>query len=225
MSEIGPPSSDYLAPVRAAVLAAALPHAPFDGWSQRMFEAAVRGAGVDQGLALLAFPTGVMDLLDAFWSAMDAAMAAEIARCGLRSNHISARISGAVKIYIGLLGPHREAVRRALALQALPIHAPGGLMRLYRTVDIIWRSIDDQSTDFNFYTKRATLAALVASVVTHWLGENNPDPAAMDAFIDRRIENVLAFEKAKARISGLMRHLPSPGRLAGLLAGAWRPLR
>lgn len=221
--------ADYRAPVRSAVLAAALPHVPFNGWSEHVLQTAVREAGVDSGLALLAFPDGPMDLLDAFWVSMDEKTAREIARRGLHNTHLSQRITEALKIYICTLRPHREAVRRALALQALPMNAPGALVCLYRTVDTLWRAAGDQSTDFNFYSKRAVLAAVVASVVTHWLGERGlgergDDADAMAAFIRRRIDNVLAFEKLKARVGGIAQRLPSPApllvRLAGRLTGA-----
>lgn len=226
MSAAELPEPDYLTPVRQAVLAAALPHIPFDGWSEAVLNRAITESGVDAGRALLAFPDGVMDLLEAFWVSLDAALGREVARHGLQEHRLSGRIAGALKIYISLLRPHREAVRRALALQALPQNAPGALMRLYRTVDVIWRAVGDQSTDFNFYTKRATLAAVVASAVTHWLAEGDGDSGQMDGFIERRVGNVLEFEKLKARIGGLTGHLPSPGpllgRLAGRLTGAFR---
>ncbi len=225
MNEAHHPSTDYLTPVRQAVLDAALPHVPFDGWSEQMFQTAVKEAGVNNGLVLLAFPEGVMDLLDVFWLSMDDALSREIARRGLHNSHLSQRISETLKIYIGLLRPHREAVRRALALQALPLNAPGALICLYRTVDTIWRAVGDQSTNFNFYTKRATLALVVASVVTHWLGESGNDVAVMDGFIERRIENILEFEKVKARVSGLTQHLPSVGPLLGRLAARFTGAR
>lgn len=229
MSGIETPSqdnqpTDYLASVRDAILEAALPDVPFDGWSQHCFEKAVNTAGVDAGLALLAFPDGVMGLLDAFWKKQDAALAHEISRRGLHQGRISQRIGESLKIYLALLRPHREAVRRALALQALPMHAPGALACLYRTVDVIWRSIGDQSTDFNFYSKRAVLAVIMTSVVTHWLGDDGDDTLVMDAFIARRVENVLAFEKIKARAGRLAQNLPSLapllGRIAGRITGA-----
>lgn len=226
MTEITQQSADYLTPVRQAVLAAALPHVPFDGWTAHTLNLAINDAGIDSGLAVLAFPDGWMDLVYAFWNRMDAELAQEIARRAPHNSHVSQRISEALRIYIRVLRPHREAVRRALALQALPMHAPGALMCLYHTVDTMWRGIGDQSTDFNFYTKRATLAAIVASVVTHWLGESDNDPDAMDAFIARRMDNVLAFEKMKARVRGLTHYLPSPdpllGRIAGRFTGARR---
>lgn len=225
MSEINHQQTDYLAAVRQAAVAAALAHAPFDGWTEHTLRAAIKEAAVDPGLALLAFPDGVMDLLDAFWAGIDAALAQEAARRGLHNARLSQRITEALKIYIALLRPHREAVRRALALQALPFNAPHALMCLYRTVDNMWRSVDDTSTDFNFYTKRAILAAIVISVVTHWLSEGGQDEAEMDAFIGRRIADILEFEKLKARAGALAGQLPSPVNLLGRLAARFTAAR
>ncbi|MSP42281.1 MAG: COQ9 family protein [Alphaproteobacteria bacterium] len=226
MTEAGHPAQDYLAPVREAVLAAALPHVPFDGWSDVVLERAIQDAGADAGLALLAFPDGVRDLLGVFWASRDTALVQEISFRNLHNLRLSARVTEALKIYLELLRPHREAVRRALAVQALPPNVPGALAQLYRTVDAIWRAAGDQSTDFNFYSKRAVLAAVVASIVTHWLGEGGTNAEAMDAFIERRVANVLQFEKVKARLGALSRHVPSPapllGRLAARLSGARR---
>ena len=133
------------------------------------------------------------------------------------------RITIILKTYIALMRPHREAVRRALALQALPLNAPHGLGCLYRTVDTMWRAACDASNDFNFYTKRATLAAVTASVVTHWLGGAGDDAGALDSFIDRRIGDILQFEKFKAGAGRFLQSLPQPadvlGRIAGIVSG------
>lgn len=217
MSASGQSDADYLSEVRRAVLAAALPNVPFDGWSARTLQNAIDAAAVDPGLALLAFPDGVMDLLDNFWAQIDAALMREMA-AQPPSAHLSQNITAALQIYIQLLRPHREASRRALALQALPFNAPKALACLYRTVDTIWRAVGDTSTDFNFYTKRASLAAVVASVVTHWLGGAGKDEALMHAFISGRIEDISRFEKFKARLVSVTKGLPSPGPLFGWLA-------
>lgn len=209
---------DHLCAIRRAVLDAALPDVSFDGWSEQTLQAAIARAKIDPDLALLAFPDGVMDLLDCFWSGIDAALLQEMAARTDLSTHLSARITTGLQIYVALLRPHREAVRRALALQALPFYAPRALASLYRTVDTLWRAVGDVSTDFNFYTKRATLAAVVVSVTTHWLGADGEDEAAMDAFIRRRIDNVLEFEKFKARLGSATQNLPSLGALLGNLA-------
>lgn len=211
--------SDHFTAARIAILQAALAHAPFDGWSDRLLARSIRESGVDAGVALLAFPGGRMDLLEFFWSKTDGDLGAAIAARALHNTHVSQRIAIALRLYIELLRPNREAVRRALALQALPHNAPGAAACLYRTVDLIWRAVGDTSTDFNFYTKRAILAAVVAATVTHWLGDDGDDMQAIDGFIGRRIGDIMAFEKIKARARELTQSLPSPARILGRLYG------
>lgn len=208
---------DYLDDTRRSLLDAALAHAAFDGWSNRTLQQAAEDANITPGMADLAFPGGPMDLVRFYWDRTDDRLSREIAARGLGNSPLSQRIATALRIYISLLAENREAVRRAMALQAIPHNAPSAARALYRTVDTIWRAVGDQSTDFNFYTKRATLAAVVAATVTHWLAEEAGDEEAIGHFIDRRISDVLRFEQIKARLRDATAALPSPARLLGRL--------
>ena len=85
---------------------------------------------------------------------------------------------------------HKEAVRRALTLLALPINAGQSARTLYRTVDAMWRAAGQQDTDFSFYTKRATLAAVYSATLLAWMADTSSDMAATEAFLDRRLRDV-----------------------------------
>lgn len=208
---------DHFVNQRKQILQAALPHVPFDGWSDRLLAQAIVKSGVDANVAVLAFPDGPMDLLEFYWAEKDAALSDAIAASAPLDRHLSRKVANALRIYIELLRPEREAVRRALALGALPHNMPHALTCLYRTVDTIWRAVGDNATDFNFYTKRATLAAVVGATVTHWLGEAGDE--GIDAFIDRRIGDIMRFEQIKARVRAAAGALPSPARIIGRLFG------
>ena len=121
------------------------------------------------------------------------------------------RIATAVRTRLDLLAPHKEAVRRAVAFEALPGNAPRALKAVYHTVDAMWHAAGDTATDWNFYTKRALLAGVYTSTVLIWLGDQSEDCAETWAFLDRRIEDVMRIEKAKAKVRGF--------------ADAWRPRR
>ncbi len=212
-------SPDHFSAARLAILLAALPHAPFDGWSDRLLQRAVKESGVEEGVSLLSFPNGPMDLLEYFWSKIDGDLSAAISQRALHNTHLSQRIAISLRLYIELLRPHREAVRRALALQALPHNAPSAAACLYRTVDTMWRAVGDTSADFSFYTKRASLAAVLGATVTFWLGDDSDDMAVIDAFVGRRIGDIMRFEQVKARAKGIVQLLPSPARILGRLFG------
>ncbi|MFZ5615758.1 MAG: COQ9 family protein, partial [Pseudomonadota bacterium] len=67
-----------------------------------------------------------------------------------------------------------------------------------------WRAIGDPSTDFNFYSKRAILSGVLSSTMARWFADETEGETATKEFLRARIENVMQFEKlkAKARESG-----------------------
>ncbi len=207
--------ADSLDPVRSALLDASLTHIPFDGWSLISLKKAARDTGVDQGTADMAFPGGAAGLLDLFARRADSLMLARVAALNIAEMRLRDRIRTAVKARIEVIGEHREAERRALAFCALPQNAALGLKLLSRTVDLMWRAAGDTSTDFAFYTKRATLAAVYTSTVMHWIADTSEGDADTWAFLDRRIENVMAIEKTKLKVRERLKETPS---LAALLS-------
>jgi len=100
------------------------------------------------------------------------------------------------------MGDAREAVRRALAILAMPQNVPLGFRISWRTADLMWRLAGDASTDFNHYTKRMTLGAVYASTLLAWLDDQSEGWSETAAFLDRRIGDVMKFEKWKAEWRG-----------------------
>lgn len=191
---------DHLRATRAAVVAAALPHVAFDGWTDRTLAEAVEDAGVDPGLSRLAFPRGGVDLALAYHNERDAALAEDLAGADLLGLRFRDRIAHAVMRRLELVADQREAVRRGAALFALPHHAADGARAIWHTADTIWTALGDTSRDFNWYSKRATLSGVYSAALLYWLGDDTPGASATREFVDRRIDNVMQFEKVKARV-------------------------
>lgn len=198
-----------------ALLKAALVHAPFDGFTETTLGRASRDAGVDSGLAGLAFPRGATDLLDFFASEMDEAMAKRAAALDLSAMRMRERAIAVVRARLEALEPHREAERRAVALLALPHNAALAARLLARTVDRMWRLAGDASTDFSYYTKRALLGSVYAVTLAYWLADGSPGREESWGFLGRRIDDVLAIGKARAKIEAFRASLPSPFALFG----------
>lgn len=198
-------------PVRDRLLGAILPHVAFDGWSDVAFRAAIAEAGVTPTEARAACPRGVLDLAVAFHRAGDAAMVEAIRAADLSALRYRDRVAFALRARIRAI-PDREAVRRASALFALPHMAPEGARLIWGTADAVWTALGDTARDGNWYTKRATLAAVWGAVVLYWLGDQSEGGAATDAFIDRRIDDVMQIEKlkAQARKHPLLRTVAAP---------------
>lgn len=226
---------DHLATTRAAVLAAALPHVAFDGWTDRTLAEAVEDAGVDPGLSRLVFPRGGIDLALAFHRDRDRALAADLAAGDLLGRRFRDRVAFAIMRRLELVATEREAVRRAAALFALPHHTADGARAIWQTADTIWTGLGDQSRDFAWYSKRATLSAVYSSALLYWLGDQTPGFAATRDFVARRIDNVMQFEGMKARLRGnpiaaavmkgpqaLLDRVCAPSDAPSDMPGSWR---
>lgn len=195
-------SSDttHLLSKKRTLLEAMLVHVPFDGWSHKALAMAARDCGFDAGLVSRAFPDGAVAVLD-FWVAeTDAAMLRALESRDLAAMRVPERVRTAILTRLELVAPHREAVRRALNLEALPQHAPRALKQLYRTVDAIWYAAGDTATDFNFYTKRLMLAGVYSATLLRWLDDKSEGFTATAGFLDRRLADVMRIEKAKGRL-------------------------
>lgn len=215
MTDAGPA---YMAAERARILEAVLPHIPFEGWTQRALRLAAEEAGFDAAVADLAFPGGPAEAIEYWSTAADVAMRMAYEQADTDAMRLRGKIAFLVRARIEAVADHREAVRRAITHMSRPPHMRRGLRALYRTVDDMWYAAGDRSTDFSFYTKRATLAGVLSSTVLFWLDDRSEGFAETWAFLDRRIANVMQIPKRRAAVRDLGRNLPNPRRFARLVA-------
>ena len=182
-----------------ALLDAALAHVAFDGWSEAAFLAAASDLGLSPAKAKALAPRGALDLAIAYHRRGDRSMVEAIENIDFSPLRYSERVAKALELRIEAM-TDREAVRRATTFFALPMNAPEGAKLVWETADHVWNALGDKSTDGNWYTKRATLSAVWASVVLFWLGDDSPDFAKTRDFIGRRVENVMQVEKLKGQL-------------------------
>jgi ubiquinone biosynthesis protein COQ9 len=195
---------------RDRLLLAALPHITFDGWTDRAFLAGIADCGMAASDFRRFFPGGARDAIDHFSGWADRRMVAGLAGHAVGELAIRERVALAVRLRFEALAPHREGVRRTLGLLALPPNAALGARCLYRTVDSLWHAIGDRSVDFNFYTKRALLAAILSTTTLYWLDDTTDDCEASWAFLDRRIADVMKIPALGNRLRRLGGRLPDP---------------
>lgn len=191
-----PPS----ARIRARILEAFPAHAAELGWTDAAFRAACQDMQVSEGEALVACPRGVVDLFDVFADRADQAMLDGLDELDLASMRIRDKVRAAVRLRLEAQAPYKAAARAMTRALANPLRAPEASRILWRTADRIWRALGDKSTDENYYSKRAILSGVLASTYARWFSDNSPDHEATWAFLDDRIENVMQFEKFKARL-------------------------
>ena len=192
-------------------------HAVFDGWSQKAVDSAAAELGVDRDQARLAMPKDAAGLIDCYIQSVDAAMADALPPKRLAKMKIREKIRALVWQRIETMTEAREALRRALAILGMPQNIPLAARIGWRSADAMWRLAGDTATDFNHYTKRMTLGAVYASTLLAWLDDESAGFAETAAFLDRRIDNVMRFEKWKAEWRGSAINRPSLSRFLGRL--------
>ena len=194
------------------LLDAMLDIVPDMGWTRAALDKAAEKAGLSVGQALLSAPNGVPDVLEALGKR--AARAAGRAVLAADNQKVRQKVRAGVKGWLAALDAHKPAVKRAAATPANLLTGPKGL---WAAADAIWAALSDKSTDYNWYTKRITLSAVLGSTLTAWLGTD--DEAEVDAFLDRRIENVMQFEKLKSQARDAFAKFPDPLDLFGQRRG------
>ena len=191
-------------------------NAVFDGWTPKAVDSAAAQLGIDPVKARLAMPKSQPAMIDLYIQEVDRALEAYFTPERLAGMKIREKIRSLVWKRLEIMGPAREAVRRALAIFAMPQNVPLALRTSWRTADLMWRIAGDTSTDFNHYTKRMTLGAVYGSTLLVWLDDQSEGWMDTAAFLDRRIDDVMKFEKWKAEWRGSSEHL-SLSRFLGRL--------
>ncbi|MEM9086546.1 MAG: COQ9 family protein [Pseudomonadota bacterium] len=194
----------------------------FDGWNETALVAAAEMAGCDVDVAKLAFPDKplggrAMDMIEAWVTSVDQAMEAEWPQEKLAELKIRERIRELVAFRLKAIEDIDEAVRRALSVMAMPQNAPRALQIGWRSADIMWRLAGDTSTDYNHYTKRTILAGIYSATLAYFINDDSEGKEKSYEFLDRRIEGVMRFEKAKAKFTNRDVELPSLSRFLGRL--------
>ena len=192
-------------------------NAVFDGWTRAAVDSAASQLGIDPVQARLAMPKSQAGMIDLYIQEVDRGLQAWFTPKRLEGMKIREKIRSLIWRRLEIMGPAREAVRRALAILAMPQNVPLALRTGWRTADLMWRIAGDTSTDFNHYTKRVTLGAVYGSTLLVWLDDQSEGWSETAAFLDRRIDDVMKIEKLKAEWRGSSEQRLSVSRFLGRL--------
>lgn len=200
---VAPDMNDMTLDELRPILARALPmDAAFDGWTPRALEATATRLKLNPDIARLVFESGAASMIDGWFAALDEDMVSGFAPGTLAAMKVRERITALVEARLALLAPHREALRRAQAILAMPRNLALASRLGWRAADAMWRAAGDTATDYNHYSKRATLGAVYAATALTFVNDESEGHGDTKAFLARRIDGIMRFEKAKARLTG-----------------------
>ncbi|MEZ5938614.1 MAG: COQ9 family protein [Hyphomonadaceae bacterium] len=195
------PSDRY----RARLLDALLPLVPELGWTETAMRRAAEAAGLSLGEVQLAAPGGVGDMLDELGARAAREAGRRMSRPDVAGMKIREKVTAGVLAYLAALAPYKAALKRA---SGSPFNLLAGPKAMWSAADRIWAGLGDTSNDFNWYTKRMTLSAVLGSTLLCWLGTD--DDAEVETFLTHRIENVMQFEKTKKQVQDAFEKMPNP---------------
>jgi ubiquinone biosynthesis protein COQ9 len=184
---------------RDRAIRAILPIAARDGWNWGSIRAGLRAVGEDPALAESHFPAGLVGAVLAWIDLLNREMEAAAAAEDITALRVPQRIRRVVELRLIAMAPHKAALRRALALLALPWNAPQGLRATAGAVDAMWHAAGDTSADFSWYTRRATLAAIYTTTIAWWLRDEDPSIFGAMEFLDRRLADLSRLQKRRRK--------------------------
>jgi ubiquinone biosynthesis protein COQ9 len=182
---------------RDAAIEAMLPNVPFDGWTIKALRSGLAASGLPEDDAAILFPGGAADMIAVFCDLADRRMTE--AASDVTQPQLGARVQAIITQRLTMNRPHKEVIRRAVSVLALPGNARTTAAITARTVDAIWHAAGDRSADFSWYTKRAILTAVYGATLLFWLRDTSDDDADTRAFLARRMKGVGRLLRARGR--------------------------
>lgn len=173
-----------------ALLMAAVRRANTEGWTRETLRHALTDLGEPPELLDNAFPRGVVGAIEAWCRLADHHMQEDAAAEDLAALRTPKRIRRVIELRLRAAEPHREALRAATTLLTLPWNLPVALRCTANTASAIWYAAGDNSADFSWYTRRATVAAIYTATITCWLRPGSPDIEEVLGFLDRRLADL-----------------------------------
>ncbi|MBS7809636.1 COQ9 family protein [Roseococcus pinisoli] len=174
----------------AELIRAVVARAGHDGWTPAVLRQALEDRGEAPELLSNHFPRGVLGAIEAWMGLVDQEMAVAAAEEDLAALRTPARIRRLIELRLQAMEPDRDAMRRAAAVLALPWNMAAGLRCTSASASAIWYAAGDESADFSWYTRRATLVGILAAVTLFWLRPNPPTLEETLSFLDRRLSEL-----------------------------------
>jgi ubiquinone biosynthesis protein COQ9 len=193
--------------VKDEILLAALPNVIFDGWTKEVMMQAALDAGYDASMAVRVFLGGVDDFVPHFADYTNRQMLLKLHDMNLTEMGVGPAIETAFRVRLEIESPYKEAVRKAMSFYALPQNLPLGIQMVWKAVDDIWWACGDASVDFNYYTKRASLAAVYSATMLYWINDDSEGDAETMLFLRRRLIDVVNAVKTRKEVTSKIKDL------------------
>lgn len=188
---------------------------PFEGWNDKALLKAMTESNVDEKYAELIFENGSLTMAEFYIAEQNLATIEKVALMeGFHDNKIRDKITIFLNARFDVEKNNQLALQRLMNFYINPQNFTStslgfrpmvqALKSCYQIADSMWLTIKDQSTDFNFYTKRLTLSKIILRSLMVFVKDESENLIQTREFIDLEIAKVMKFEKRKRQMTKIV---------------------
>ena len=167
------------------------------GWNEKSFLQVCYHSTFTKEEIISLFPDKHISLLEFYLDSLNSQMTELSKNLDLVNLKTHQKIRELILLRLRKNQNEKELIERTFFTLLLPNNALISTKSLYKTVDQIWFLAKDKSTDFNFYTKRAILAAVYSTTLFYWLKNDNMDK--VELFLDKQLKKVSKIPQIKEK--------------------------
>jgi ubiquinone biosynthesis protein COQ9 len=192
--------------IRYKILREAKKHVVKHGWNEDIFTHIKNNSNHSYDEMNSLFPQGYKIILEMYLSEINEKMIMESKEIDLIRLKVHERIRELCFLRLNIMSKEKELIKRSFLTLSLPHNFKLASKILYKTVDEIWFLAGDNSTDFNYYSKRAILASIYTTVMIHFT--NNKDINSTYDLLNKQLKKVSKIPKIKNRIKDISKIFP-----------------
>ncbi len=181
----------------------------FEGWSQQALEKAVKNCGFEQSYADIIYPGKIAEFTNEFIEECNS----QALRTALNDDFKKLRTTQKVEeiIFQRINAYHSKLVtidnvRKFTGYCTNPAHLARSFRNIYEFSSDVWYLLGDKSTDFSYYTKRASLSAIYTKSMLYSLSDKSDNLSQTRKFIQKSIDGLMKINKLKQKIGDIVNY-------------------
>ena len=153
------------------------------------------------------FPKGYEDMLELSLDNLNYKLENIYKYYNFKKKPLHKKIKEIIVTKINLINKKKNFYKRTFYYLLVPSNYKLMIKQLYKSIDLIWYISGDNSTDFNFYTKRFILFLVYSTVILNFL--KNDDLIETEKLLDDNLYKVSKIPKIKEKFKIIKKKFPS----------------
>ena len=192
--------------IRNQILQESKPYIIKYGWNENLFLSMKNGSKFTYEEMNVVFPNGYTTLLEMYLEDINSKMTLKSQNINLIRLRVHERIRELFILRLAIMSEEKKLISKTFLNLLLPHNYKLALKNLYKTVDQMWFLAGDNSTNFNFYSKRAILASIYTGVMIHFVNNDNIEETII--LLNKQLKRVSKIPKIKSRINDITKIIP-----------------